>query len=51
MCMHCAAVDGKNNARSVGGDAFEVEIVGPGNTMPKAEIEDNNDGCAQALQM
>lgn len=46
LAMRCAAVDGKNNARSVGGDGFEVEIVGPGNTTPKAEIEDNNDGYA-----
>ncbi len=40
-----AAVDGKNNARMVGGDDFQVEIVGPGNTTPKPNIVDNNDGC------
>ena len=39
-----AAVDGKNNARMVGGDDFQVEIVGPGNTTPKPNIVDNNDG-------
>lgn len=49
--MPCAAVDGKNNARNVGGDGFEVEIVGPGNVMPKAEIEDNNDGCVSILMV
>jgi hypothetical protein len=43
-CLLIAAVDGKNNARHMGGDSFEVEIVGPGNTTPKAEIQDNNDG-------
>ncbi|CAL8470627.1 g10169 [Coccomyxa elongata] len=38
------AVDGKNNARMVGGDDFQVEILGPGNTTPKPNIVDNNDG-------
>lgn len=42
--MLCAAVDGKNNARLLGGDTFEVEITGPGNSAPKAEVTDNNDG-------
>ena len=44
--MQCvtAAVDGKNNARLVGGDEFQVEIVGPGNASPKPDIADNNDG-------
>ena len=39
-----AAVDGKNNARLVGGDEFQVEIAGPGNASPKPDIVDNNDG-------
>lgn len=43
-CMLPAAVDGKNNARLLGGDTFEVEISGPGNSAPMAEVTDNNDG-------
>ena len=39
-----AAVDGKNNARLVGGDEFQVEIVGPGKASAKPDIVDNNDG-------
>ena len=42
----CAAVDGKNNARLLGGDVFEVEVTGPGNSVPKANVTDNNNGCA-----
>ncbi len=42
--MLSAAVDGKNNARLVGGDEFQVEIVGPGNASAKPDIVDNNDG-------
>lgn len=37
-------MDGKNKARLVGGDEFQVEIVGPANTTPKPDIVDNNDG-------
>ena len=44
MCY--AAVDGKNNARLMGGDTFDIEISGPGNAAPKAEVTDNNDGWA-----
>lgn len=33
----------------VGGDDFQVEIVGPGNTTPKPNIVDNNDGCHISL--
>ena len=40
----CAAVDGKNNARMLGGDKFDIEITGPANTTPKAVVLDNNDG-------
>ena len=40
----CAAVDGKNNARLLGGDTFDVEITGPGNSAPKADVTDNNNG-------
>ena len=42
--VHHAAVDGKNNARLLGGDVFEVEITGPENCAPKAEVTDNNNG-------
>lgn len=33
-----------NNAVSIGGDNFEVEIVGPNNVMIQSTIRDNNDG-------
>ena len=42
--MLYAAVDGKNNARLMGGDTFDIEISGPKNAAPKAEVTDNNDG-------
>ncbi|CAL5220286.1 g2271 [Coccomyxa viridis] len=38
------AVDGRNNARLMGGDTFDIEISGPGNAAPKAEVTDNDDG-------
>jgi hypothetical protein len=41
-------VDGKNNARALGGDKFDIEITGPANHAPKATVADNNDGCVQA---
>ena len=30
----------------MGGDTFGIEISGPGNAAPKAEVTDNDDGCA-----
>ena len=39
-----AAVDGKNNARMLGGDSFDIDIVGPGGVNPEAQVHDNNDG-------
>lgn len=39
-------MDGKNNARLLGGDIFAVEISGPGNMAPETEVTDNNDGWA-----
>ena len=48
MLGRCAAVDGKNNARALGGDSFDVDIVGPGGANPKAHVRDNNDGCETA---
>jgi hypothetical protein len=47
--VDCAAVDGKNNARLLGGDVFEVEITGPENCAPKAEVTDNNNGWGCAI--
>jgi hypothetical protein len=47
--VHHAAVDGKNNARLLGGDVFEVEITGPENCAPKAEVTDNNNGWGCAI--
>ena len=47
--VHYAAVDGKNNARLLGGDVFEVEITGPENCTPKAEVTDNNNGWGCAI--
>lgn len=49
LMVHHAAVDGKNNARLLGGDVFEVEITGPENCAPKAEVTDNNNGWGCAI--
>lgn len=44
MTFHIQAMDGKNNARLVGGDPFAVDIAGPGEPRPKAVVKDNANG-------
>ncbi len=39
-----AACDAKNNARSVGGDAFKISLSGPALQAPVALLKDNLDG-------
>ena len=44
-----SAVDGKNNARAVGGDAFHVSITGPAPAPVKPFVKDNLNGCEAAF--
>ncbi|KAK9829410.1 hypothetical protein WJX72_005680 [[Myrmecia] bisecta] len=45
------AVDGKQNARIVGGDKFEVEVSGPSTSPPKTLVKDNMDGTYEVFWM